>query len=168
MHYILCQGVQNIWESWVSSLLLVIIGESQNSEMTASKLKWNKSFFWSKDKHLSRTIVESCFSEATLIIFQGWPSFLQNLEDLQIITKLLLMGADKVERKLPVYGCYTDRGLYTHAKYNHTFHSLLSPRSILWSTIQTDEVNELCVGPINRERKEGRTVSMSPWWTYYY
>ena len=67
-----------------------------------------------------------------------------------------------MERKIIVCACYTGSGLYTHAKYNHTFHSLLSPRSILWSTIQIDEVNELCVGPMNRERKKGRIVSMSP------
>ena len=31
IQFILCQGVQNIWENWIFSLLLVIISESQNS-----------------------------------------------------------------------------------------------------------------------------------------
>lgn len=47
----------------------------------------------------------------------------------------------------------TGGGLYTHSRYNHIF---INPRSDLWSTIQTDEVNELCLGPINRKIKKGK------------
>lgn len=38
----------------------------------------------------------------------------------------------------------------------------LSPRGNLGSTIQIDEVNELCLRPINRERKKGGIVRVSP------
>ena len=38
----------------------------------------------------------------------------------------------------------------------------LNPRGNLGSTIQIDEVNELCLRPINRERKKGGIVRVSP------